>query len=511
MAEATPDSRDRYVDFLRAVSIMVVVLGHWLIAAIYFKNGKVSGVNALHVVPGLWLVTWVLQVMPVFFFVGGFSNFVTMRAVRRRGGGYGEFISGRVSRLMRPTTVFLAVWIPLTIAVDWLTAVDDGVLRIATGLLTRPLWFIGIYMIMIAFAPMMVDLHRRFGARVLGVMAVGAIAVDFAAIGLGFEDFAYLNFAFVWLLVHQLGFFYADGTLQPSSGGSQLLARHRHTSGRLLPPRTPCSSSRFFWLLTFSGLIALIALTASGVYSPSMVGLQNERSNTNPPTVAIIALTCWQVGLVMLARPRVTRWLKSVRPWAAVIGLNVVIMTMFLWHQTAMMIAVGVAYPLGFPQPQVGTTSWWALRPVWVVILAAVLAPLVLTFGRFERGRKRRAAPADAPSAFRAALGTTYLLIGILGFAVSGFEAFAASSGDRLIFLGINPLQNLIHLLLGRLALSNARRNWFVAGALMLLLGVGRGFGFLGSNLAADIFHLLTGVIFLVWSGRERSVIRATT
>ncbi len=113
--------------------------------------------------------------------------------------------------------------------------------------------------------------------------------------------------------------------------------------------------------------------------------------------------------------------------------------------------------------------------------------------------------PPKSTGAFRAALATSYLLIGILGFAVSGFEAFAASSGDRLVFFGINPLQNLIHLLLGGLALSRARRNWFVAGALMLLLGVGRGFGILGSNLAADIFHLLTGVIFLVWSGRYRS------
>lgn len=119
----------------------------------------------------------------------------------------------------------------------------------------------------------------------------------------------------------------------------------------------------------------------------------------------------------------------------------------------------------------------------------------MFAFGRFERGLKAAApaAPAaPAASGFRAALGTTYLLIGILGFAVSGFEAFAASSGDRLVFLGINPLQNLIHLLLGGLALSNTRRNWFVAGALMFFLGGGRSFG-----------------IFLVWSGRQRSIIHA--
>ena len=71
MAEATPGSRDRYVDLLRAFSISVVVLGHWLIAIIYLKDGRVSGENALHVIPGLWLSTWILQVMPLFFFVGG--------------------------------------------------------------------------------------------------------------------------------------------------------------------------------------------------------------------------------------------------------------------------------------------------------------------------------------------------------------------------------------------------------------------------------------------------------
>src|SRR5918999_850807 len=95
----TPKTRDRYVDFLRAASICVVVLGHWLIASIYMRDGSFSGVNALQVVPGLWLATWVLQVMPVFFFVGGFSNAVTIDAGTRRGEGYGDFIRGRFERL----------------------------------------------------------------------------------------------------------------------------------------------------------------------------------------------------------------------------------------------------------------------------------------------------------------------------------------------------------------------------------------------------------------------------
>ncbi len=37
MARLTPASRDRYIDFLRAVSILTVVVGHWFIADIYWE------------------------------------------------------------------------------------------------------------------------------------------------------------------------------------------------------------------------------------------------------------------------------------------------------------------------------------------------------------------------------------------------------------------------------------------------------------------------------------------
>ena len=52
LAGATPTSRDRYVDLLRAFSILVVVLGHWLMAIVYLKDGRLDGASALDVVPG---------------------------------------------------------------------------------------------------------------------------------------------------------------------------------------------------------------------------------------------------------------------------------------------------------------------------------------------------------------------------------------------------------------------------------------------------------------------------
>ena len=80
LAAATPGTRDRYVDLLRVASLGTVVLGHWLMAAV---TGDGVG-NLLAVVPGLQMLTWVLQIMPVFFFVGGFSHALSYRSLRRK-------------------------------------------------------------------------------------------------------------------------------------------------------------------------------------------------------------------------------------------------------------------------------------------------------------------------------------------------------------------------------------------------------------------------------------------
>lgn len=367
LAEKTPPGRDRYVDFLRAFSICVVVIGHWLLAIVFVDDGRIDGVNALHVIDGLWLATWLLQVMPLFFFVGGFSNLVTLDSLGRKGGDYAQFISSRADRLLRPTAIFLAVWIPIAIAVDLFTGFSDRVQELAFELLGRPLWFLGVYMIMIGLAPAMLKLHRRYGVRALAVMAGTAVAVDIMDLGLGVPMVGNLNYLSVWLFAHQLGFFYAEGSLV--------------RLGR-----------KAFAAMAVGGLALLTVLTAFGPYSVSMVGLVGERSNTNPPTICILILSVWQVGLAMLLREPIGRFLSRTRTWAVVIALNAMIMTMFLWHQTAVLIVVALLYPLGFPQPVAGTPQWWAVRPLWVAVLAVVLAGLVATFARFERGitlRKR--------------------------------------------------------------------------------------------------------------------------
>lgn len=108
IAAATPATRDRYVDLLRVASLGTVIAGHWLMAAV--STGGMG--NLLAIVPPLQVLTWALQVMPVFFFVGGFSHALSHRSLARTADGpvYAAFLRARLRRLLRPTLVFVAVW-----------------------------------------------------------------------------------------------------------------------------------------------------------------------------------------------------------------------------------------------------------------------------------------------------------------------------------------------------------------------------------------------------------------
>ena len=58
MSAQTPAERNRYVDFLRAVSILMVVSGHWLIVGIYFADGSINFSKLLVIRPNTQWMTW---------------------------------------------------------------------------------------------------------------------------------------------------------------------------------------------------------------------------------------------------------------------------------------------------------------------------------------------------------------------------------------------------------------------------------------------------------------------
>jgi hypothetical protein len=190
---------------------------------------------------------------------------------------------------------------------------------------------------------------------------------------LGVEALGWFNTGMVWLLVHQLGYFYRDGTL----------LRLDHAGAAAVAA-------------TGAGVLAII--TTAGPYPRSMVSTPGQEfSNILPTTVAIAAVGLLQLGILLLARERVSRWLEKVEAWRMVIAANAVVLTVFVWHMTALLVVL-VLYraiggePLAFP-----SLAWWDQRWFWLVAPAFVLAVFVAAFGRFEtsgllpsRGRVRR-------------------------------------------------------------------------------------------------------------------------
>src|SRR5262245_23195579 len=60
LADRTPASRNRYVDFLRALSMLVVVVGHWLAAAPYLDaNDNLISSHILTEAPWTAWLTWI--------------------------------------------------------------------------------------------------------------------------------------------------------------------------------------------------------------------------------------------------------------------------------------------------------------------------------------------------------------------------------------------------------------------------------------------------------------------
>jgi fucose 4-O-acetylase-like acetyltransferase len=402
LVAATPATRDRYVDFLRAASIMVVVIGHWTIAVIAWDGGVIRSTSAIGQAPGLWLATWLFQVMPVFFFVGGYSNLVAYESNRRRGGTTGTFLRRRLRRLLVPSLAFVATWAVVMVVLHLVDVGAPTGPRFGDFVLLRgvrppgqtipfgPLWFLGVYLVVVCISPLTVALHRRYRWWVPAVMVVGAVVVDAIGFAGGVPEVRYLNVIFVLLFPHQLGHFYGDGSAarwpRPALvamvvvGLAGLVAL---TNPWLFRPFGP---QRFDW---FPGI---------GHYPRSLLGTDIEVvSNAYPPTLCYLLVGVWLIGLVMLLRPALSRWLQRPGPWRATIAGNAWIMTLFLWHMTAYLLAILLVWPLGFGQESEPTARWWLERALWIAVPGVILAGLVAVYGRFETQGRRRTAPQTAP------------------------------------------------------------------------------------------------------------------
>ncbi len=384
IADRTPPERDRVVDAVRLAAIAAVVLGHWLVAVVLVRDGELVTGRLLDVVPELQVVTYLFQVMPLFFLVGGAVNLASWERAAGRGTPAPVWIRRRARRLLVPALPLLALWVPLAVVLGRVGLPADEV-ALATQTAFLPVWFLAVYLIAIGLVPVTAWLHRRVGTgTVVAVAIVGTGVVDLLHRA-EVPVVGFLNYVLVWVGIHQVGYAWGD---------DRLPSRRLHLAG-----------------LIAIGVAAIAFLVAVVGYPLSVVATETApRNNTDPPTLVLWGLTAVQLGVLLGVRPALERWLQRPRVWAPIALAGSVLITVFLWHMTALVVAAAVTHPTGlWPATDQVDAAWWAWRPLWLVLCAAVLAVLVAVFRRFERP----ADPVPRDVRLRTLLGITATVAGL--------------------------------------------------------------------------------------------------
>ncbi|MFG2581293.1 acyltransferase family protein [Streptomyces malaysiensis] len=358
---ATPPDRDRAVDALRAFAILGVVLGHWLVTALVADSGTLRAASPLRYQPELSPVSWVFQTLAVFFLVGGQMGAKSHACARARGIGYRRWLRARLVRLFRPVAAVLIVW---TLAAGAMLGSGVSLLTVHTllKLVLSPLWFLLVYAALTAATPLVARLHPLWPLAVV-------LHVDLIRFGLGGPAWlGWINLAAGWLVPYCLGAAWGRGLLRGRTAG---------------------------WVLLTGGAAVTAGLVLFGGYPAAMVGVPGASvSNLNPPTLAAVTFGLAQCGAALLLRGPLRRVLARPVAWAVVALVNLSAMTVFLWHQTAMMAVTVTTLRSAGPLPGLHTVpdgpGWVLARLFWLPVFAGALLICWAAFHGYEAGRPRK-------------------------------------------------------------------------------------------------------------------------
>jgi hypothetical protein len=356
---ATPVQRDRAVDALRALAILGVVLGHWLVTALVADGGALRAASPLQHMPWLAPVSWAFQTLAVFFLVGGHVATKSHASARARGMTYRQWLGTRLARLFKPVAAVLALWTAASVALV-LSGAQFITVHTLLKLALSPLWFLVVFAALTAAAPLVARLNPLWPLAVV-------LHVDLVRFGLGGPSWlGWVNVVAGWLVPFTVGAAWTRGELEGRRAG---------------------------WVLLTGGAATTAVLVAWADYPASMVGVPGTAvSNLNPPTLAAVTFGLAQCGLALLLRDRLRRAMRRPLTWAAVALVNLSAMTVFLWHQTALMVTTAMGLLVG-RLPGLHTVpdglGWVAARLAWLPVFALALMVCLAAFHGFERSGGR--------------------------------------------------------------------------------------------------------------------------
>lgn len=341
--------RDGFVDAVRAVGTVLVVLLHWLMVDAAWDGERLLVDNALgH--GAAWLLTWA-QPLPVLFFAAGAS--AAFQLARRPDATGRAFAADRVRSMLPPVLVLATGWGVLVFVLPLLGVPAQAVSR-AARIAPQPLWFIGVQAALLALTPLAARALDRCGWWLPAGLALAACGVDVLRFAADVPGIGAVNLLLVWAVPYLVGVRYARG-------------------GARVRPRTAL-------LVAAGALAATVVLLVAGPYPRALIGMPGDAvSNLSPPTAPVVTFAVAQVAVALAARTVLERWGSRSRLVARVQAQS---MGLYLWHLTAMFLVCGVLI-FGFGQvlPEPWTAAWWLTWPLMAAAAAAVLGGLVRLSG----------------------------------------------------------------------------------------------------------------------------------
>jgi hypothetical protein len=351
LAARTPADRDRALDVIRITALIGVVTGHTVMAISIIRNDVLIWDNLLTTSTVFQALTWIFQIMPLFFFAGAAACLPSWRP----DANWGSWLMKRCIRLFRPVFYYLGFW-AVALAVLY-PVLPQHVYEPIAGVSTQALWFLGAYVLVLAAMPALARITTRARLGACVAVVYGAIAaID--AVRLHWPTAAapgYLNLA-VWLIPAMFGVAY----------------RRRLLAGRAA-------------LATAAAVLAVnVALARWGPYAISMVGTGDHHlSNTSPPSLLLAGHAIILSALAILATPAITRWARRPRVWWWTAIGNSGAMTLYLWHMPALLGVHLLCDYLGHPRYP-GQPDFIAISAAQLLIMVAVVAVLFVTLRPLE-------------------------------------------------------------------------------------------------------------------------------
>lgn len=348
----TPPDRDRAIDVIRIAALIGVVVGHTVMATSTVRDDVFIWSNLLTASPVFQALTWLFQVMPLFFFAGVAASVQSWEP----GSSWGNWLLRRCTRLYRPVFYYLGFWAAALVVLYPVLPVH--VYRPVAGISIQLLWFLGAYVLVLAAVPVLARITTTGRFVAAAVVAYGVIAVvDLIRIDADrWSALGYLNLI-VWLIPGIFGVGYRRGLLSARAG-----------------------------LAVGAAVFAVnVALLVWGPYELSLVGLETQQlRNMFPPTLLLAGHAIMLCALAIAAAPTITRWAHRPRAWWLTVIGNSGAMTLYLWHIPVLLGMHLVFAYLGYPRFDPGASDFIALSVLQMFVMVALVFALFVALRPLE-------------------------------------------------------------------------------------------------------------------------------